>query len=535
MALPSINGVVVHAWEQRAALFRAGFHVPRSRPARTIAAATTECAALGYPITRRDIRDPAKPVTYVETEAQLEASWRDGDGYVVESARWEALPRVRIWVAADQVFRARRSRPDATPSVRWPLTRITDAMRQVAVGACRTLQIDIGVVDLAIDGGTLVVLRVLPRGVWLEALPSPQAQRAATALARTLHRRLLDVPASPATHQRAPRRLLIVAARDFTARGTGMKIAYIHALYRELLRQGHRIACLDGRFDRALVDDADFILQDPLQWFGFHPFGDEIDALLYEHAAVRAHLLRRLPHGTTDKPGMGRFAERLGVRTPAILPFQRVRAADLPVIVKPRIGSLGRGVRLARSLREVRARRDPRQCVQQFIDARAGAAVSIRAVTVVDIIVSAAVFYNTNGVCSNLSQGGRAIALTGVGRRASLTSYESALLARIGIDDIDRCVPAQVVAMAAAVGRHHATYGVQMLGQDFVVDANQQWYFLEVNMGFGTAVFNVTDGDGFPASGAGLRQAARLIGAVITERFGSRATVIQCATEACEA
>ena len=519
MAMPAINGVVLNAWEQRATLFRAGFHVPRSRPVRTLAAAAVECANLGYPVTLRHLREPARRVLRIGTSAELEAAWRDADCWIIEAALYEELPRVRLWIAGDTVCRARRASIDEDGSIRWSRIRAANDVRDVAVGACRTLHLDVGVVDVAIEPGKLSVLRILQRGMWLTELPRARSLDAIGALARTLRRRLENIPATP-TYRRAQRSLLVLAARDFQDRGSAARIAYIHALHRELMRQGHRMMCLDDRFDRALVEDADIILQDPLQRFGFRPIGDELDGLLYEHAAGKSHLLRRLPHGTTDKPGMARLAARLGVRTPLVLPFRRVRPADLPVIVKPRNGSLGRGVRLVRTMLELRESRNSRRCAQQFIDAGAGAAVSIRAITVVDTLVAAAVFYNTDAICSNLSQGGRAIALTGSGRHSALTATEARLLEFIGIDPIGREVPAQVTAMAAAIGRQHAAHGVQMLGQDFVVDGAQQWYFLEVNMGFGTAIFNVTDGDGYPASGPGLRHAARILAQAVVHRFG---------------
>ena len=58
-----------------------------------------------------------------------------------------------------------------------------------------------------------------------------------------------------------------------------------------------------------------------------------------------------------------------------------------------------------------------------------------------------------------------------------------------------------------------------MIGQDFVVDAEQHWYFIEVNMGFGTAIFNATDGEGFPSQGRGLIHAGRVLADAMEARF----------------
>jgi glutathione synthase/RimK-type ligase-like ATP-grasp enzyme len=191
----------------------------------------------------------------------------------------------------------------------------------------------------------------------------------------------------------------------------------------------------------------------------------------------------------------------------------------LPVVVKPRQGSLGIGVGLATTLEELAALARPESIIQEFVDSGCGYAVSIRAVAVVDTVVAAALFYNRGAVCSNLAQGGRAIALTGPGRNVRLSFEEAALLERVGMDPRHRALPDEVVEMAAVIGRHHAANGAQMVGQDFVVDHEGRWYFVEVNMGFGTAVFNVTDGEGYPSSGRGMSHAGRVLATEIVRRF----------------
>jgi hypothetical protein len=319
--------------------------------------------------------------------------------------------------------------------------------------------------------------------------------------------------------------LSLLTAREFHQPDARVRIANIQAVYHELLRQGNRVVSLDGGFHRGMVDDADLILQDPLQVFGFRPRGDALDDELYEVAAARCHLLRHLRSGTNDKLAMSELARQLGIPAPAVFRPSDVTDGDMPVIIKPRQGSLGIGVQLARTVGHLRAATATagggRALAQQYIDSRTGYAVSIRAVTVVDRIAAAAVFYNRRTVCSNLAQGGRAIALTGPGQRVRLTRRESALLERIGIDPNRREVPASVREMAAAVGRHHAAHGAQMIGQDFVVDHLGRWYFLEVNMGFGTAVFNVTDGEGYPHNGRGLVFAGRVLAAALAAQFGA--------------
>jgi hypothetical protein len=68
-----------------------------------------------------------------------------------------------------------------------------------------------------------------------------------------------------------------------------------------------------------------------------------------------------------------------------------------------------------------------------------------------------------------------------------------------------------VEAMALHIAGYFAGRGVQMVGQDFVVDHAGRWYFLEVNLAFGMALLNVTDGDGYPSAGRGFFHAGRVL------------------------
>jgi hypothetical protein len=150
-------------------------------------------------------------------------------------------------------------------------------------------------------------------------------------------------------------------------------------------------------------------------------------------------------------------------------------------------------------------------------------------VTVGDEIVSAAVFHNSRDYRSNLARGGGAIALTGPGRNARLLPHETSLLKRIGIEPHSRRVPSQVKQMAGKIGRHYARRGVQMLGQDFVVDAKSRWYFIEVNTAFGLAVFNVTDGNGTPTSRGVVGVAGRVLAEAFERRSDCRRGGSNCA------
>lgn len=266
-----------------------------------------------------------------------------------------------------------------------------------------------------------------------------------------------------------------------------------------------------GRYDRELADAADLILQDPLHAFGFGRRSDRLNRTLRERHPEKSHLLRSRGIGEgADKRVMARLARRLGVRAPPLLTFRQA-LGRLPVIVKPRRGSLGRGVRLVKTPAALKRFKRQGHLLQAYVPSGTDYAVSIRAVTVGPRVSAAAVFYRRNAVCSNLARGARAVALTGPGRESRVTPEETLLLEKVGIDPRNRTVPTEVVEMAARVGRHYAARGVQMLGQDYIVDERRRWHFLEANLAFGVAVFNVTDGDGTPSQAQGFTHAGRVL------------------------
>jgi glutathione synthase/RimK-type ligase-like ATP-grasp enzyme len=511
---PVIGGNRRGAAANRALLFRAGISVPRWRTARTVNAALRVASEFGYPVTlyAAGSRRPRQ----VAAPDELRAAWPGlaGSGCLIEPAHYAAAPRIRVWVAGDRAFRAmRRARG------RWSSMPLRRAPCELAIASCRALNIDLGIVDLACVEGSHTVLRAVCDGAWITELTETAARVALTGIAAALRERL-DAPRPEAARRRTGSpRLTVVMARDYEARGSGHRTGNIRALYRELVLRGHRMVELDGRLDRHLLDDADFILQDPLHAFGLGRSRDELDRFLYEHAATRCHLLRHMREGTVDKHAMHRLAMSLGVSAPALYRPSDVSAKVLPIVAKPRCSSLGIGVRLVRTMDEFRALRPSRLILQQYVDSGTARAVSLRAVTVVDRVVAAAVFHNEGSVCSNLAQGGRAIPLTGPGRNLHLTRAELALLERIGIDPGRRGVPTAVAEMAAAIGRHHSRNGAQMTGQDFVVDEQCSWYFLEANMGFGTAVFNSTDGEGYPSNGRGFAHAGRVLADAVEAQF----------------
>jgi glutathione synthase/RimK-type ligase-like ATP-grasp enzyme len=512
IGVPSVNGRCYTVAQQRGLLFRAGIRVPRARIARDLGTALSVAAEFGYPALLRRNEDPSEraPIRADSSEA-LRIAWTSSSRLVEEGRLLEA-PVLRLWVAGERVyFAARRTGPHSP----WRTIRLAGLPAATAVAACRALSIDLGIVELVAEADGETVTRVLARGVWINRLSHSRAEVALREIAGLLRHRLgeLPPPSKP-----AGRRLRVLLARSFQKPGSHYRIPNIQAVYHELLRQGYHMIHLRA-FDAKLVADADLILQDPMQAFGFSARGDELDDVLYEQAAQRSHLLRRLRSGTTDKRAMTALAKELGVRTPKIYEQGQVSADDLPVVLKPRRGSLGIGVQLVTTLEALEALARPDHILQQFINPKMAYVVSIRVVTVVDKVVAAALFYNSHAVCSNLAQGGRAVALTGPGRKVRPTREEAALLDLIGIDPILREVPDEVVRMATLIGRYHARNGAQTIGQDFVVDEKGRWYFLEVNMGFGTAVFNVTDGEGYPHNGRGMVHAGRVLAAEFVRQF----------------
>jgi glutathione synthase/RimK-type ligase-like ATP-grasp enzyme len=513
LAMPLVNGHAEMPSRDRALLFRAGVPVPRSRVAQGLGEALDVARELGYPLVVRG--GVARRGVTVRDAAALTAAWPADEQArrTLELQRYATAPRVRIWVAAERAFFARR-----TARGRTRPTPLRLAPCEVAIAACRLLGVDAGFVDVVIVDGQPAVQRVVARSRWIGRLSATSRGVALTALAGALRERLV-APPQPARRPPAARRLTVLLARDFDDLGSGQRIGNIQELARELARRGHRMLSLEGRFDRALVEGADLVLQDPVHAFGVGTRSDELDRLLCQHAAERCHLLRHQREGTIDKRAMHAVAVALGVRTPAIYDRAEVTKAELPLVAKPRRGSLGIGVRRVTTLRQLERLPSRGILLQQLVDANAESVVSIRVVTVVDRVVAAALFHNAGSICSNLAQGGRAIPLTGPGRQLHLTVAEQALLERVGIDPHRRELPAGVAQMAGTIGRHHARRGVQMIGQDFVVDGAQLWYFLELNLGFGTAVFNATDGEGFPSSGRGLAHAGRVLADAIEERF----------------
>ena len=137
-----------------------------------------------------------------------------------------------------------------------------------------------------------------------------------------------------------------------------------------------------------------------------------------------------------------------------------------------------------------------------------------------DQIATGALFYHRDALRANLSRGGQAIALTGPGRLSSCSAEEALILEKIGIDTQKKCIPQSIAAMAAKIGKFYSARGVQILGHDYIVDDQQNWYFLEINTAFGLAVFNVTHGDGAPSHNRGFRYAGPVLEKTMQRALG---------------
>ena len=529
IGLPSINGQVKSLWEQRGILYKAGIKVPRSRQGSNITQAIRLARVVGYPVYLQPDKDPQRWRRNIAVgKKQLEKKWPDGMQCIIEEVRWAMLSLIRIWISGEKAIYAEQRlisdwvswTKEKKGGVIWRPIKAELSQSETAVKACCALNVDMGIVELVPEPDGNTVVRVLHRNFSLAHLPRETVKGIYNGLVKRLLRLIGSNPSGSDDRSRAP--LCVGLARPYSTRGTGYRVWHIYALYRELLRQGHQILPMHRRFDPELVDKVDFILQDPLHAFGFRRYADRLNRLLYRQVPERSHLLRRTGRNRADKRAMAWLAKRLEIRAPVILSAKQVDANMLPVIVKPRRGSLGQGVRLVWKNSELQRMARGNVVIQEYIDSGTSYALSIRVITVAHKIVAAALFYNYGVLHSNLIRGGRAIALTGPGRLARPTPEEINLLERVHIDPVDRSVPKEVEKMSTRVGQYYAERGVQMLGQDYIVDNKYQWYFLEVNTAFGVSIFNVTDGEGYPNNRKGFFYAGKVLEVAIAEIFNQR-------------
>jgi hypothetical protein len=499
LGIPTVQGVAQRIWEQRSTLHASGLRIPRYRVVTSSQGRARAAQWVGTPMVWTREVDPERiddsSVAYDGREIP-----RSEGALVVEEALVGTRSPLACWVIGGRVLGC-----VGTP---------TRAERHEAEKAARALGLTVAEVHLVrVADGDPLVWRVLHRN--LAAMPKALWPSARHALALALAGAL---PVStrprrtPASDMLMPgvfpgsRTLNVWIPWWIGARSNARRVWHIHALLQGLRRAGHEIRICPGTLAR---EGYDFVLQDPTEAIGRRIRSDEINGHLYRFWRRRGHLIRDARHpAPSNKLQMVELAARLRLRAPPTMRIDDVTPDDLPVIVKPVAGSLGVGVRLATRMHELPAR--GAYVAQHFVDAGIGHAVSIRVVTVRDLLVTAALFYR-RGVRSNLSQGGSAIALMGPGARSRLLPRELWLLQHVGIDPSLREVPPEVARMARRIGRFYAARGVQMLGHDYVVDADQRWWFLEVNLAFGLRVFNVTHGGGAPGAHGCLRVAGDVL------------------------
>ncbi len=519
IGIPVAGGEWLSMSSQLGALRRARVLVPAFRTASTVELAERRAHVLGYPVLVGADADPElHRARLVYQERELAPACESlGGPLVIQELRWRSRRLLRIWVASGEVVLARSRalhdlRSGHTSTGAWRECDVAPAVERAAVAACAALRLPACMVEGVEEPDGLTVLRIFQRRLGVGALPSDAARRIHVALAAAALRSLREV-AEPA---RPPRPLRVVMARPYTNRRRA-RIWGICAAYQELLRRGHDVTHLNGAYDAAQVARADLVLQDPRYGIGMRRRSDRLNRRLVAEATAPCHLLRH-PYGRRrGKLGALSLARRLGIPHPRTIRARRVRADHLPVVVKPTHGSLGRGVFRIDDIDQLRRMPKRTLLAQQYIDSGTGYSVSARVVTVRDRVVAAGIFFHRGSLVSNVSRGGRVIALTGPGASARLREEEAWLLGRIGIDPMARRVPGHLARMARTVGAYLARRGVQMVGQDYVVDGRGRWYFLEANRAFGIALFNVTDGDGYPST----RRGYRLAGAVLADGFES--------------
>ncbi len=518
IGIPTLGGPWRSISDQLGALRRARLFVPDFRPARGADSAARWARRIGYPVMVGEDGDPDRHscrLVFQESELRMACDQIEPP-VLLQGLRWSSSTLLRAWVVGDSVL-AVRSQPlaDLSQGYRgvglWSREEASQTIKVAAIAARNALGTGPCIVELLDEPDGVTVLRVLHRRVALEELPDEASEKIPVIMASEIAN-LLKEPDRPLAF--APP-LKVVMARPYR-RQNRMRIWCISAVYHELARRGHEVVHLFGRYDAQKIDQADLVLQDPLATMGWRRKPNPLNRRLLSETKVPCHLLRHHSGRGRGKLGSLSLARRLDLPHPRVYRPRSVQQGHLPVIIKPLHGSLGRGIFRVDDLDQLR-RLNPRgKLVHEFIDSDTGYAVSARVVTVRDEVVAAGIFYSRGAVISNLSRGGRAVALTGPGASARLGTEAAMLLRRIGIDPTaPRVVPAKLVAMASKVGAHLATRGVQMVGQDYVVNRDGQWFFLEANRSFGIALFNVTDGDGYPST----RKGYRLAGTVLAQGF----------------
>ena len=297
------------------------------------------------------------------------------------------------------------------------------------------------------------------------------------------------------------------------------------ALPAALIKAGHQVSFLEGGLDEGLLDNADFVLTDPERTLRQAREGRAVLDYVYAHCADRAHHAKKVVDGhlvgEVSKLKAVEMSKALGLRHPRVFSSLSDPDTSFPLVAKPNLGSRGQGIKLLWS-REGLPRFTPGSYVlQEYLDTKTGYAVSFRILTVVDRVLSGAMFYNGTAMLSNLSQGGDAIAFTGPNRSRGLSQEQEGLVRRLGLDPANRSIPDEVLGMTSKVGKYLSARGAQILGQDYIVDRDGRWYFCEANAYPGYLVLDITDGEGKKQVLQAYRLATRMLSEAIVEAFAS--------------
>lgn len=290
-------------------------------------------------------------------------------------------------------------------------------------------------------------------------------------------------------------------------------------------RAGHEVSFLEEGLNERLLDCADFILADPERTLHQANNGGAILDYVYTHCAIRTHHAKKVINGSlaseVSKLKAAEISKVLGLEHPRVFSSVSDPDATFPLVAKPNFGSRGKGIRLLWSRDGFPQFPRGSYVLQEYLDTKTGYAISFRIITVVDRVLSGAMFYNKSTMLSNLSQGGDAIAFTGPNRSRGLSHEQEGLVRRLGLDPANRSIPEEVLQMTAKVGKYLSARGAQILGQDYIVDRNGHWYFCEANAYPGYLVLDITDGEGKKQILSGYRLATRMLSDAIVEAFGS--------------
>lgn len=180
-----LNPRIISKWRQLVALRDSGLPVPRSAVAADLPQARAAGAGIGFPVVLKPQHGSySRGVQLVRSAAELELSW-PGQERVVQEYLPTANRCARLLVVGAQIVNAVNriandgfhATYDYGRGARLEAFAPTREEREIAVEACRALEIDIGGVDLVRTGAGPRLLEVNHRGVRFEeaAVHGPDA------------------------------------------------------------------------------------------------------------------------------------------------------------------------------------------------------------------------------------------------------------------------------------------------------------------------------------------------------------------------